>query len=466
MQVTTEKLPNCQIALTVTPDPERVEEGLKRAARQVAAKYNIPGYRKGKAPYAAVVRAYGKDALYEQMVEDIGDEVYRQALEESGLNPIAPGELKDVTFDPLVFHLVLSMPPDVDLGDYRSVRVERPVVTIDEARVDREIAQLRESYADWAPVKDNGAQYGDLLTMSLAGVAGDGEIINDSAFEIELQESSGHFPPGFDAHFVGARADDALSFDLTYPDDWPSARAGVEAHFDAVVQSVKRKDLPPLDDDLAPLVGEFDTMEELRNSIRDGLLQEEQSAADDRYGNEVLSRMVDGAARLEYPEVLLDDYTERIVHDRMALIRRLGVPFNDYLRIIGETEAQFRADAREAARNQLQGDLVLEALQTLEHIHPSEEEITSEIERLLGAETQDTQGLREMLESESGRHAVMHNLERRDTVRRVMAIADGTAPSLEEAAAEAAARAAQEAASEPAEAAADEAETAVASVDA
>lgn len=116
------------IALTVEPDPDRVDEALRRAARKVAQKYTVPGYRKGKAPYAAVVRAYGKEALYEQVVEDIGDDVYREALEESGLEPIAPGELKDVSFDPLVFHLLLPMAPEVDLGDYRSVRVERTEV--------------------------------------------------------------------------------------------------------------------------------------------------------------------------------------------------------------------------------------------------------------------------------------------------------------------------------------------------
>ncbi|MEZ4769419.1 MAG: trigger factor [Caldilineales bacterium] len=450
MKITTEQLPNCQIALTIEPDPERVEEALKRAARKVAKKYTVPGYRKGKAPYAAVVRAYGKEALYEQVVEDMGDEMYREALEESGLEPIAPGELMDVSFDPLVFHLVLPMAPEVDLGDYRSIRVERTEVVVEDEAVDKELAQLQQANADWVPVEDEGARYGDLVTMKIEGVEDDQVILEDDAFEIELQEENDDFPPGFDAALLGVKAEDALSFDLTYPEDWRSpARAGLTAHFDAVIHSVKRKELPALDDDFAPLVGDFDTLDDLKASIREGMLEELQSDADNEYANTALGQMIE-VADIQYPEVLLDDYAERMAREQKSMISRLGIPFNEYLRLVGRTEAQFLADVRGNARQQLLSDLFIEELIEAEHLQPTEDEITERIQEMIERETEDAEGLRELLESEGGRHAMMHDIERRNAIRRVMAIADGTAPTLEEIEAQMAERAAQEAAAEAA----------------
>lgn len=446
MNITTEQLPNCMIALTVEPDPERVDEALKRAARKVAQKYTVPGYRKGKAPYAAVVRAYGKEALFEQVVEDMGDEVYRQALDESGLEPIAPGELKDVTFDPLVFHLLLPMAPEVDLGDYRSLRVERSAVVVEEEAVDKELAQLQQSNADWVPVEEDGAQYGDLITMRLVGVAGEEQVVEDDAFEIELQEDNDAFPPGFDASFLGAKAEDALSFDLEYPEDWHSkTRAGSTAHFDAVVNSVKRKELPALDDDFAPLVGDFDTLDDLKTSIREGMLEELQSDADSEYANQALELLISGA-QIEFPEVLLEDYTERVVREQTSMISRLGIPFNEYLRLVGRTEAQFRAEARENARKQLLSDLAIEKLIDVEHLYPTDEEIDVRIQEILDRESEDVAEMQDMLESPGGRHAVMHEVERRNAVKRLIAIADGTAPTVEEVEAQAAERAASKAA--------------------
>lgn len=445
MKITTEQLPDCLIALTVEPDPQRVDEALKRAARKVATKHTVPGYRKGKAPYAAVVRVYGKEALYEQVVEDMGDEVYKQALKESGLEPIAPGELKDVSFDPLVFHLVLPMAPEVDLGDYRSIRVERAAVVVDEEAVNKELVQLQQANSDWVPVEE-GAQYGDLVTMQLNGVVDEDLIVEDDAFEIKLQEEENDdFPPGFDAAFLDAQADDSLSFDLEYPQDWyRETRAGATVHFDALITSVKRQETPALDDDFAPLVGDFDTLEDLKASIREGMLEELQSQADNEYANTALGQMI-AVANIQYPEVLLNDYAERMAREQKSMIDRLGIPFNEYLRLIGRTETQFLAEMRGSARQQLLSDLFIEKLIDAEHLQPTEDEITARVQELLDREAEDAEGLRDLLESQGGRHAVKHDIEHRAAVLRVIAIADGTAPTVEELAAQATERAAREA---------------------
>ncbi len=429
MKITTERLPNCQVALVIEPDAQQIEEALRRAATKVANKYTIPGFRKGKAPYSAVVRAYGKEALYDQVVEDLGDRLYKQALEETGLTPVAPGVLDNVTYDPLTLKLTLPMPPEVDLGDYRSVRVERPVVEVTDEEVETQLKTMQSGHAEWMPVED-GALVGDLLTMRLAGQAEDDEIIDEDAFELVLEDQSEDFPPGFDAQFVGKKAGDSIAFDLTYPDDWGSERAGRVAHFEGEILSVKREDLPPLDDDFAPLVGDFDSLDALKDSIRTNMVEERQAAIQNDYANTVLQQMVDSAARLEYPAVLVDESLDRMIEDMDRDLRRSGIPLQDFLRMTGQTEQSYRQRMRVNAEMRLKGDLVLDKLVEVESLQATEEEIAAHRAELLEDAGEDSENFRQMLESEAGSHALAHDVERRKAVQRMLAIAEGSAPEL------------------------------------
>ncbi len=459
MKITQERLPNAQIALTVQPDEEQVEKALRKAASKVAQRYTVPGFRKGKAPYAAVVRAFGKEALMEQAAEDMGDQVYKQALDESGLQPIGPGVLEDVTFDPLTYRLVLPMPPEVDLGDYRSARVERLAIEISDDEVEAELLKMQEQQAEWLPLEDEGAAYGDLLTMQITGTAGDEEIVDDEAFELVLEEESEDFPPGFDQQFIGAKAGDQIVFDVTYPEDWDSDFAGAEAHFEAQIISVKRNDLPALDDDFAVLVGDYDTLDDLKASIRKGLVDQRQEEADAQYANAVLQKMIEGAASIVYPPVLVEDTVDRLFQEQEQNMRRAGLPLSEFLRMTGQTEQDLRQRLRGQAEMQLRVDLVLDKLVEVESLRATEAEIDERVEALLADAPEEDSSLRDFFEMPSGRHALSHDIERRKAIQRMIAIGDGTAPELAAAPVEAEVStepAAVEAQSETDEAAAEE----------
>lgn len=430
MKITQERLPNAQIALTVQPDEEQVEKALRKAAAKVSQRYTVPGFRKGKAPYAAVVRAFGKEALYEQAAEDMGDQVFKQALEETGLQPIGPGVLEDVTFDPLTYRLVLPMPPEVDLGDYRSARVERSAVAVSDDDVEAELIKLQEQQAEWLPLEDVGAAHGDLLTMQISGKADDDEIIEDDAFELILEEESEDFPPGFDQQFLGVKAGDRVAFDVTYPDEWPSERAGAEAHFEAEIISVKRNELPALDDDFAALVGDYDTLDDLKANIRQGMLDLRQDEVDTEYANEVLTKMIEGAVAIEYPPVLVDDTVEHLYQEQEANMRGAGLPLSEFLRLTGQSEADFRQILRSRAVANIRTDLVLDKLVELESLQATEDELTERAEQLLADASEDRSGLSEFLETRGGRRALSHDIERRKAIQRMIAIGEGTAPEL------------------------------------
>jgi len=432
LKINTERLPDCQIALSVEPDQKTVQDALQKAARQLSRTRNVPGFRKGKAPYAVVVRTFGKNVLYEQIVEKLGEKSYKEALEESKLEPIAPGVLEEIQLDPLVFLFHVPMPPEVDLADYRALRVERAEVVVEDEEIQSQLNALQDEQSEWVPVDDEPAAYGDLLTMTLRGVIGEDMIVEDDAFELNLtEEEDKAFPPGFEAQFVGQQTEAELSFDLIYPEDWEGERAGAEAHFDATILSIKRHETPPLDDEFAPLIGDYDTLDELKDSLRQGILEQRQAEANNRYANDVLLKMIEGSAKIEYPPIVLAESLDRLVDEQKRDLERVKLPFAEYLRMTGSSEEDFREQFKPVAENRLRSDLVLEELIKLEKLKVSAEEIDDEMSRLLN-EAADNESLRDLLTSDGGRLAVAQTLLRTKAVDRMVAIADGTAPALAE----------------------------------
>jgi trigger factor len=435
LKITTEKLPNCQLAMTIEPDDKQVQEALRRAAAKISRQYTIPGFRRGKAPFAAVARAYGKEVLYEQAVEELGDDLYKQALEETGLDPIAPGTLQDVFFDPLRLQLVLPMPPEVDLGSYREIRRPRPAVEVSDDDVQAQLDDLREHHSEWVPVEEGTAQTGDLLGLRLQSTIDDAIVLDEEAFELALEPDNRDFPPGFDSHFVGQPTGAQVAFTLTYPEDWPSDRAGKEAAFAAEILSIKRQDIPALDDDLATLVGDYDTLDELRQAIREGIQAERQAEANAEYANKVMEAVIEGAT-IDFPPVMLEESLERVVGEQTRNMERMGLPLSEYLRITRQTEEQFRQQFLLEADRRLRVDLVLGELPGLEGLEASPEEIAEATESLLSSADASGEGVAAFLASPSGQASIAIDILRRKGIERLMAIADGTAPDLPEPAGE------------------------------
>ena len=430
MKITTEQLADRQAALTVQPDETQVQQAVSKAAAKISQRYVIPGYRKGKAPYAAIVRAVGKEAIYEQAADDMSNKVYGQALEESGLDPIAPGVLNNITFDPLTYHFVVPLAPTVDLGDYRSVRVERAAIEVNEEEVDAELTRLQQSHSEWQPLDDQGqADYGDLLVASLRGVAGEEEIINDEAFELILEQEQEDFPPGFETHFIGATAGSQLAFDITYPETWPSARAGSQAHFTAAVLDVKRQSMPDLNDDFAALVGEYTTLDELKAGLRAHQLEHLQEDADDEYLNQMVEAL-EQVVTIAYPPVLVDQGVERLYQSEAQRIRGFGIEMSDYLRVTKQTETTLRASMRESAEKRLRFDLLLAELIHAEQLQVSENELENYKARILATEREDNHTLEEFMQSPLGKEMIDQEILQRKALERLIAIGTGEAPDL------------------------------------
>jgi trigger factor len=421
VKLTTEELADRQILLTIVVEEERSRAALRQAARRLSHRMRIPGFRPGKAPYAIVLRTLGEDYLRAEAFEAIGQKLYEEALETAEIEAYAQGSLDDVQWDPLTLKVTIPLPPVVELGDYRTLRVTpEPILVLDED-VAEALQALRERYAEWVP-EDRPAGYGDMLIMDIRGVVGDEEIMNQQNWERVLREDSGSGLPGFDAALVGHRPGESLAFDLVYPDD--STRwAGEPAHFEATLHGVKVKELPPLDDEFAQTTGDFDTLDALRESTRDRLRAEREAEED--YEGKVLDSLV-GQATIEYPPFLVERELDGIMEEHDRLLQQQGMPLEDYLRVSGKTSEEYRDENRPRAVQRLERSLALGEFVKREDMSMEDEAVDEEIRRRVERQPQESsERLRTLLEAPGAREALRNDLLTRQALLRLQLMARG-----------------------------------------
>lgn len=426
MKVSTEPLEDCQVLLTIEVEPERVEKQLRRGARQLSQRVNIPGFRKGKAPYEIVVAMLGKQAIYEEILENLVTESYREALAQTQLKPIAQAELEDIQLEPMVIRMRVPLPPEVKPGDYRSIRVPREEITVSEAEIDEILEELRRSRSQWVEV-DRPAEYGDLLTMDIKGTVGDETVIDQQDWEIvPARDSQTELLPGFDASFIGMRPGETREFTLVYPADSGSRWAGREAHFVATLKKVQRREQIELNDQFAATIGDFPTLAALRENIRKGLEAQREMEMRSRHLDQVIEALVKGAELVKYPPILLEQEIDSLLSAQERQLSARNIKLDDYLKLNQMTREQYREQLRPQAEQRLVRNLLLSAVAEAENISVTPEEITAEIERMLQSLDRAVRSeYARLLNTPVGRQLVTNDLLTQKTLDRLLAIARG-----------------------------------------
>jgi trigger factor len=261
--ISTSKRDDHQLDMSIQLGPERTDDALHRAAQQVSKRAKIPGFRPGKAPYATVVRMFGRDALLAQIMDEMGDEIYKEALEVEHIEPYGRADLEDLKTDPVTFKLVVPLQPEVHLGDYRSIRVAAPEVSVTDQDIDAVLERAAEQRAT-VQAAERAAELGDTVIVDIRGTSGEDTIMDNHDWEVALQGGDTGWLPGFDDAFVGMAAGDEKTFTLTYPEDSSSRYRGREATFQAVVKQVKAKVRPQMDDEFARSLGDYSDLAALR----------------------------------------------------------------------------------------------------------------------------------------------------------------------------------------------------------
>jgi len=428
MKVTTERLEDCQVNVIVEMDAAGIDKELRQTARKISRSYNIPGYRRGKAPYHAVVRIFGKEALQQQMLDEYGQELYEKALEAIEYKPYAVGELQDVEWDPFRMTVLLPILPEADLGDYRAVRVPFEPEPVTEEDLDRRLEDLQQENGQWVPV-ERPAALGDQVVLDFEAKAGDEMIMNREGHEMILEAESSLPMAGFHEEIVGLAPGEAKTFVLTVPeDDSEESAAGQEATVDVTLHTVREEDLPPLDDELAMMVGDYDTLDDLRASIQDELESAGRHQAESEYLDKVLEAMIEAAVKVEYPPQAVDREIDLALGQMERNLASQGMQLDTFLNMIGKTREAYRQDIHPSAEERLRKRLVLTEIARLEGLEADPEKVEAQIESLVEMAGPSGEQMREMLDSPEGRLSLAEDLIIEQAQELATQIGKGEAP--------------------------------------
>jgi trigger factor len=401
-----------------------VAAAISSAVRQVASRSRIPGFRPGKAPRQVVERFAGLAGILEEATEILIERGYRKAIVESQALPLTSPAIEAqpaVEGVEYTFSATVSVPPEVKLGDYLKFTFTPAFEEPDAKKVDAVIDDLRDSYAVLTPVTDRGAAMGDYAIISFTGYrAEDGTTIDGAASEkMPIVLGSERLIPGFEAQLVGATIGDSTTVSVTFPDDYQEASLrGVAARFDVVVQELRARIPPPLDDAFAKQVANVDDVEGLRAEILTRL----KASAVDRGRHEFADKIVEYAmenATVEIPDPLIEEEIDGLVDELARSIARQGLTFEQYLEAAGKRAEEIRAELRDRGERRARTLLVLSAVAGAEGIQVPEELIDEEVRRAQ-PQVQGQRKLEAYLASERGRRAIRASLRRSLVVEKIV----------------------------------------------
>jgi len=379
MNITKEFTPDRQAIVTVEVDEEQMQNALKRAAQNVSRVRPIPGFRPGKAPYEMVERAFGKELLVEEAVEDLSRSMYGQVLRDTEINPVDAGRLEIVQKEPPVFKYTIPVAPVVKLGDYKSIHMQPEPVEVTDAEVEEILSRFQNTQATLSPVA-RAVQKGDVITVDVRGGVTDMEPVEETNLRVTVGDDKQVRLP-FDAELIGMNAGETKEFDYTYADDYEDESVrGKTAHYTVTVHDIKETQLPELTDEFAQAVSQFKTLEQFKGNIRDILLRQKERDREVKFANDVLQAVTD-QAEIAYPPVMLEHELEHRLEHLKEDVKRLGLTWENYLRFSGKTEEQIKEELRPQAEKSLKQMLVLGELMHVENITVSREELNADIER-------------------------------------------------------------------------------------
>ena len=432
MKVTRENSSPIEVTLTVELAAEDENPFVERSYRRTVSRINIPGFRRGRAPRHIVESMVGRAALVQEALEFMVPETLDKVLQDEEVSAFGEPSIEVTDLEPVSFTAKIPLEPTVDLGDYRSIRVESEPVSVDEAEIDNVLERLQEEQAVWEPV-ERAAQYGDRLNIDVHGTMGEETVVEDEDVEYVPNEENVLPFPGFAPNLVGLSEDEESEFTITVPEDYPREQyAGQDIDFTVSVLSVKEKNLPELDDDFAKSVGQgFDDLASLRTNIQESLTAQAEAANRNELEQKSIEALCD-AAVVNASSILYERELDAMVADRERMLRQQGLDLPTYLRFVGKTNEEFLDEMRPTAERRLASGLVLRKLAEVEEIEITDDDVQSEAERLLGLsagedeeETANLDSLREFLGSESTRDSIRSSLHSRRVMERLTDITQG-----------------------------------------
>ena len=419
MSYTYEKVSGNKAKLTFTVPAEQFDEALQKAFLKVRGRINVPGFRRGKAPRRMIETLYGESVFYDEALDAIFPDVYREAVKELDLHPVDQPEVEMDEIGAgkdLKFHLEVFVRPDVTLGDYKGLEVEVAQQKVTDEMIDARIAQDQEKVSRTVDVEDRPVQNGDTVNLNYAGtvdgVAFDGGIAENQTLTI----GSNQFIPGFEEQMIGMNIGEEKDLNVTFPAQYHAENlAGKDAVFHVKVNSIQATEKPALDDDFAADVSEFNTFAEYRENVVKELTKQVEESNANAIENAVMEKAV-ANAQMDVPAAMIDDQVDYMIQDMEMNMRYQGLKMEDFLKYTGQTLDAMKLSYRGEAERRVKTELVMEAIRKAEGAEPTEEEIEAEIKRQAESMGRDAEDFKKSL-TDSQKDYLKDNAEIRKALK-------------------------------------------------
>lgn len=402
MEVKVEKLENSTAKITVTLEPEKVEEAITRAYHKIKHQVSMPGFRKGKVPQKMIEKTYGVEVFYEDaanyMIADTYPDAYDEANKE--IRIVSQPSIDDIDIEKgkaFTFVATVAIKPEVTLGEYKGIEYTAADIAVTDAEIDEDIERTRELNSRRVPVEGRPAQMGDIADIDFDGYVDDKPFEGGKSEGYTITLGSHSFIDTFEDQICGHNIGDEFDVNVTFPEDYHAEELkGKPAVFKCRLNDLKTKELPELDDEFASEVSEFDTMEEYRADIRKGIEERKKEGAKGDAIREIVKKVVDGSS-MEVAELMIDAQARQSADDFAMRMQSQGISMDQYLNLVGQTREKFMEDIRPHALETIKERLVLEAIAKAENIEVTEEDVEAEIQKMADMYKMDLEKAKELL---------------------------------------------------------------------
>ena len=412
MSLQVEKLEKNMAKLTIEASAEDLEKAIEKAYQKQKSQISIPGFRKGKVPRQMIEKMYGKEVFYEDAANALIPDAYEKALEECEEDIVSSPKIEVTQIEagkPFVFTATVALKPEVKLGKYKGVKVDKIDVAVTDEEVDAEINKELEKNARTITVEDRAVKDGDVTTLDFEGFV-DGVAFDGGKGEnYPLTIGSGAFIPGFEEQLVGAEIGKEVEVKVTFPEDYQAENLkGKDAVFKCTIKEIKEKQLPALDDEFASEVSEFDTLAEYKEDVKKNLAEKKEKDARNAKENAAVQAAVE-VSEMEIPEAMLETQQKQMIDEFAQRITMQGLSMEQYFQFTGTNYQQMLEQVKPQAEERIKSRLVLEAIAAAENLEATEEEYEKELETMAGVYQMELDKVKELM-GEKEKKNIMQDL--------------------------------------------------------
>lgn len=399
MNAVLEKKENNKATFTIEIGEDKFEKAIQKSYLKNRNRFNIPGFRKGKAPRKIIEMNYGEEIFYEEALNIILPEAYESAIDELELEPVEQPQVDIEELEkgkPVVFKIEVTVKPEVKLGEYKSIEVEKVEYNVKDEDVEKELNSIQEMNARLIDASDRETKDGDILNIDFEGYIDEEKFEGGTAENQQLEIGSNKFIPGFEEQLIGKKKGEEVEVKVNFPEDYfEESLKGKEAVFKVTINEIKEKELPELDDEFAKDVSEFDTLDEFKESIKEKLEKDMKNKEKVEQEGKVIDKVVE-ASEADIPEVMVDNQIQNEMGQLDYSLRMQGLSIDQYFELTNTDMEDFKEQMKPEAEKRVKTELVLEEIAKVEKVEVENEDIDKELEKMAEQyQTEDVEKFKE-----------------------------------------------------------------------